>query len=182
MFVLFYAVTQIPESLCLQLNRYPAPTIASFPGIGNTTLQQHIYQQSSHLWFIESLMSYMASCLRSTQPIFLGWVFAGPNEGIDIERLHQGRWYRRDIITTWCSLITIFWTLYLKTPGFLASAASKVTFWDKRGMWEHLAGDGSIMKKYREYPAADLQLPFVKNLLHQKSAYGVIKNKDRKSG
>lgn len=38
------------------------------------------------------------------------------------------------------------------------------------------------MKKYREYPAADLQLPFIKNLSHQKSAYGVIKNEDRKSG
>ena len=37
------------------------------------------------------------------------------------------------------------------------------------------------MKKYREYPAAGLKLPFIKNLSQRESAYGVIKKKDRKS-
>lgn len=37
------------------------------------------------------------------------------------------------------------------------------------------------MKKYREYPAANLKLPFIENLSHREGAYGVIKKKDRQS-
>lgn len=38
------------------------------------------------------------------------------------------------------------------------------------------------MKKYREYPSTNPKLPFIKNASQREQAYGVIKERQRKSG
>lgn len=121
----------------------------------------------------------MVACLGQTQPVFLGWVFTWQEEGGDSECLHQSWWCRRDTITMWCFFITIFWTPYIKTLGFLISTASKVTFRDER---EHLVGDGSIIKKYRKYPAADLKLPLLKNLSHRNMHKEILRKRTERVG
>lgn len=35
------------------------------------------------------------------------------------------------------------------------------------------------MKKYRDYPAANLKLPFVKNLSRRESTYELLRKKER---
>lgn len=38
------------------------------------------------------------------------------------------------------------------------------------------------MKKYREYPAANLKVPFIKNLSHRESAYELLRKRAERVG